>query len=134
MSSAVLLSQPVVIDNGTAILKAGFAGGDRPSVIFDSICGRVKHERVMPGGALEGVDLELVDVEGRVVKTMRTDFDGFFVFEGVPYGEYSVRIAELSAQAIGVNAALGRRAFVSDETDSVRLGTVAVGGPIASSE
>lgn len=86
------------------------------------------------GGALEGVDLELVDVEGRVVKTMRTDFDGFFVFEGVPYGEYSVRIAQLSAQAIGVNAALGRRAFVSDETDSVRLGTVAVSGPVASSE
>jgi len=86
------------------------------------------------GGALEGVDLELVDIEGRVVKTMRTDFDGFFVFEGVPYGEYSVRIAALSAQAIGVNAALGRRAFVSDENDSVRLGTVAIGGPVASSE
>ena len=32
MSSAVLLSQPVVIDNGTAILKAGFAGGDRPFI------------------------------------------------------------------------------------------------------
>lgn len=86
------------------------------------------------GGALEGVDLELVDIEGRVVKTMRTDFDGFFIFEGVPYGEYSVRMAELSAQAIGVNAALGRRAFVTDENDSVRLGTVAVGGPVASSE
>lgn len=84
------------------------------------------------GGALEGVELELVDIEGRVVKTMRTDFDGFFVFEGVPYGEYSVRIARLSAQAIGVNAALGRRAFVSDENDSVRLGTVAVGGSVAS--
>ena len=61
MSSAVLLSQPVVIDNGTAILKAGFAGGDRPTVVFDSICGRVKHERVMPGGALEGVDVVIGD-------------------------------------------------------------------------
>lgn len=80
------------------------------------------------GGALEGVDLELVDIEGRVVKTIRTDFDGFFVFEGVPYGEYSIRMAELSAQAVGAPAALGRRAFVTDENDSIRLGTIAVGG------
>lgn len=85
------------------------------------------------GGALEGVDLELVDVEGRVVKTVRTDFDGFFVFEGVPYGEYSVRMAALSAQAVGASAALGRRAFVTDENDSVRLGTVAVGANAVSS-
>lgn len=84
------------------------------------------------GGALEGVDLELVDIEGRVVKTVRTDFDGFFVFEGVPYGEYSVRMADISAQAIGAAAALGRRAFVTDENDSVRLGTIAVGGDTAS--
>lgn len=80
------------------------------------------------GGGLEGVDLELVDVEGRVVRTVRTDFDGFFLFEGVPYGEYSVRVAQLSAQALRINPLLGRRAFVSDADDSVRLGTIAVGG------
>lgn len=60
-SSAVLLSQPVVIDNGSGRLKAGYAGGDRPTVLFDSICGRVKHERVMPGGALEGCDVLIGD-------------------------------------------------------------------------
>jgi len=90
------------------------------------------------GGALEGVDLELVDVEGVVVKTVRSDFDGFFLFEGVPYGEYSVRLARLSADAIGAPAQLGRRAFVTDEDDSVRLGTIAVGspapGPVATAE
>ncbi|QLC25618.1 carboxypeptidase regulatory-like domain-containing protein [Parasphingopyxis algicola] len=85
------------------------------------------------GGALEGVDLELVDIEGRVVQVVRTDFDGFFVFQSVPYGQYSVRMAELSAQALGAIAALGRRAFVTDENDSVRLGTVAIGGNAVSS-
>ena len=45
MSAPVLLSQPVVIDNGTGVLKAGMAGGDRPTVVFESCCGRVKHER-----------------------------------------------------------------------------------------
>lgn len=86
------------------------------------------------GGALEGVDLELVDIEGLVVKTVRSDFDGFFLFEGVPYGEYSVRMSELSAQAVGTNADLGRRAFVTDENDIVRLGTIAIGGPVASTQ
>jgi centractin len=50
-------NQPVVIDNGTGVLKAGLAGGDKPKVVFRSCVGRIKHERVMPGGALEGGDV-----------------------------------------------------------------------------
>lgn len=49
-------NQRVVIDNGTGVLKAGFAGGDKPRVVFKSCIGRIKHTRVMPGGALEGSD------------------------------------------------------------------------------
>ena len=52
-----IANQPVVIDNGTGVLKAGFAGGDRPKVVFSSAVGRPKHVRMMPGGALEGQDL-----------------------------------------------------------------------------
>ena len=50
-------NQPIVIDNGTGVLKAGFAGADKPRVVFRSYVGRLKHTRVMPGGALEGNDL-----------------------------------------------------------------------------
>jgi centractin len=52
-----LRNQPIVIDNGTGVLKAGFAGADKPKVVFRSCVGRIKHSRVMPGGALEGSDL-----------------------------------------------------------------------------
>eukprot|EP01041_Mallomonas_annulata_P004413 gene4413-8785_t len=52
----VLANQPVVIDNGTGVLKAGFAGADKPRVVFRSYVGRTKHLRMMPGGALEGSD------------------------------------------------------------------------------
>lgn len=45
--------QPVVIDNGTGVIKAGIAGEERPKVVFRSMVGRVKHKRVMAGGALE---------------------------------------------------------------------------------
>ena len=33
--SSLLLNQPVVIDNGTSTLKAGFAGSSKPKVSFD---------------------------------------------------------------------------------------------------
>ncbi len=49
-------NQPVVIDNGSGVLKAGFAGNDKPRIVFRSCIGRIKHSRVMPGGALEGND------------------------------------------------------------------------------
>lgn len=46
--------QPIVIDNGCGAVKAGFAGEDRPKLVVDNIVGRVKHRRVMAGGALDG--------------------------------------------------------------------------------
>lgn len=49
-------NQPIVIDNGSGVLKAGFAGSDKPKSVFRSCIGRTKHTRVMPGGALEGND------------------------------------------------------------------------------
>lgn len=50
-------NQPIVIDNGSGVLKAGFAGNDKPRITFRSIVGRIKHVRVIPGGALEGSDI-----------------------------------------------------------------------------
>lgn len=50
-------NQPIVIDNGTGMIKAGFAGADKPRVVFRSCVGRPKHHRIIPGGALEGGDV-----------------------------------------------------------------------------
>uniref|UniRef100_M1CUA9 Actin n=1 Tax=Solanum tuberosum TaxID=4113 RepID=M1CUA9_SOLTU len=41
--------QTVVIDNGTAQSKAGFAGDDAPKTVFESIVGRPRHTGVMLG-------------------------------------------------------------------------------------
>ncbi|TFL06571.1 actin-like protein [Pterulicium gracile] len=49
----VLTNQPVVIDNGSGTIKAGFSGQDAPKCFFPSFVGRPKHVRVM-AGALEG--------------------------------------------------------------------------------
>lgn len=46
-------AEPVVFDNGSGVLKAGFAGDDRPKSVFPSFVGRPKHTKVM-AGVLEG--------------------------------------------------------------------------------
>lgn len=48
-----LLNQPIVIDNGSGMIKAGFAGDQTPKSIFPNLVGTPKHVRVMAGG-LEG--------------------------------------------------------------------------------
>ncbi|VDK37154.1 unnamed protein product [Anisakis simplex] len=49
----LITNQPVVIDNGSGIIKAGFAGDQTPKCRFANCVGRPKHTRVM-AGALEG--------------------------------------------------------------------------------
>ncbi|AQK91605.1 hypothetical protein ZEAMMB73_Zm00001d009276 [Zea mays] len=41
--------QPLVCDNGTGMVKAGFAGDDAPRAVFPSIVGRPRHIGVMVG-------------------------------------------------------------------------------------
>ncbi|RDX90571.1 Actin-7, partial [Mucuna pruriens] len=41
--------QPLVVDNGTGMVKAGFAGDDAPRAVFPSIVGRPRHTGVMVG-------------------------------------------------------------------------------------
>lgn len=48
-----LLNAPIVLDNGSGTIRAGFAGQDLPKCYFPSYVGRPKHIRAL-AGALEG--------------------------------------------------------------------------------
>ena len=72
----------------------------------------------------EGLDLELVDPTGKVVATARTDFDGFFLFDRVAYGSYTVRIAKDSATSAKLLPDLGLTVNVSPEKSVVRTGAI----------
>ena len=72
----------------------------------------------------EGVDLELVDASGKVASTARTDFDGFFLFERVPYGEYRLRVSAASAGAAGIVSDLNVPIKVTPNHSIVRLGSI----------
>lgn len=76
------------------------------------------------GAGVEGVDIELVDEKGAVAATQRAEFDGYFLFDGVPYGRYTLRIAKLSADAAKFVPTLSARAQVGQATPTVRLGPV----------
>ncbi len=39
----------LIVDNGSGMVKAGFAGDDAPRTVFPSIIGRPKHQHMMPG-------------------------------------------------------------------------------------
>ncbi len=72
----------------------------------------------------EGVDLELLDSAGKVVATARTDFDGFFLFERLPYGDYHLRVSAASAGAAKIVSDLGVSLKVTTDHPVVRLGSV----------
>jgi len=72
----------------------------------------------------EGLDLELVDPSGKVIATALTDVDGFFLFERVPYGAYSIRIGKESAAAAKVSPELGLKVEVTAKKSIARLGAV----------
>jgi hypothetical protein len=45
------------------------------------------------GQAVRGAALELLDGAGKVLKTRKTDREGYYVFEEIPPGKYSLRLA-----------------------------------------
>lgn len=93
-----------------------------PLVAAGEVDGTLRREG---GNGIEGIDLELVDQTGSVRSRARTEFDGFFIFETVPYGTYTLRIATLSAQAIGVESPLGQ-VMLSRTNQRARMGNLSV--------
>ena len=92
-----------------------------PLVSAGEISGTLQREG---GKTLSGVDVELIDKNSRVVKVTRSEYDGFFLFEFVPYGRYSLRVAALSANVVGVETALPSLAELGKASGSVDLGIV----------
>jgi hypothetical protein len=78
------------------------------------------------GSGFEGLDVELLDVAGKVVATARSDYDGFFLLERVAYGRYTLRLSAESAKAAHVEAAISRTVDISSEKTVVRLGAIHV--------
>ena len=89
--------------------------------------GEIEGAIVKSGGlGFEGLSLELVDGNGKVVSVAQTDYDGYFLFERVAYGRYSVRVAAESATAAKILPDLDATAAVSEERSVARMGSINV--------
>lgn len=47
LGDLIFNKQPVVMDNGSGVIKAGLSGEEKPKVIFNNYVGRPKHNKVM---------------------------------------------------------------------------------------
>lgn len=76
------------------------------------------------GEPREGVMLELTDLAGRVVRQVQSDFDGYVLFDAVPYGDYRLRVGAASAAALAVRTELDAAFRIDRSNPSLRLGRI----------
>lgn len=129
------IDESTLEDPFLAPASKGIVVTPRPGVIAEielaiSPTGEVEGTVLNPSGVEQpGVKLELVDRRGNVTAETISEFDGFFLFQRVPYGEYRLRVGEDAAAKLQVAAPLelpdGRSAFtLGREEDVIRFGTL----------
>ncbi len=92
-----------------------------PLVSAGEISGTLQRD---DGKPITGVDIELLDKNGNVIKIVRSEYDGYFLFESVPYGKYNMRIGALAANIVGIDARLNQVAELSNGKPVAELGIV----------
>lgn len=70
--------------------------------------GAIEGSVVVAGRPLAGERIDLIDAKGQVRMSAHSEFDGFFVFERVPYGRYTLRAASTGAAAISTTLVVDR--------------------------
>ena len=71
-----------------------------------------------------GIELELVDQAGKVAASVLSEFDGYFMFEKVPYGTYRLQLSAGAARVLGAARELGKTAVLSKAKSEVELGVL----------
>lgn len=102
----------------------------RPGVVTEvllpmSPSGEVEGTLLTASGTPQpGAEMELVDRRGAVAATTVSEYDGFFLFEQVPYGSYRLRLTTPVARKLHVREALASTVTVGRDNDVARLGVI----------
>jgi hypothetical protein len=94
-----------------------------PLVSAGEVSGMLERE---DGKLLAGVRLELIDKKDRIVRQTLSEHDGYVLFEGVPYGQYRLRVAPDAATFLGLRGETDRLVVLDKKNQVVDLGTVIV--------
>jgi hypothetical protein len=79
--------------------------------------------------AVSGVNLELVDAQGRIAATTRTEGDGFYLFEQVRPGTYLLRLEAGQAGRLGLGMVNEEQVMASPDGDIVRKDIIIIARP-----
>jgi hypothetical protein len=87
--------------------------------------GEVSGYLVREGGKIMGgLDMELLDAAGHMVRSTRSEYDGFFLFERVPYGQYRLRVGAMAANIVGVQSEIAVPVRLDRAKPTADMGTV----------
>ena len=88
---------------------------DIPLVLFGEVTGTAYLIRDGVSRELPGLLLELVDAQDRVVKAVRTSFDGFYTLTDLPPGSYRLRPSEADLRRLGLLPMAPRPVAITSE-------------------
>ncbi|MEO1731979.1 MAG: carboxypeptidase-like regulatory domain-containing protein, partial [Pseudomonadota bacterium] len=92
------------VERGVEIVpRAGrFHVMDFPIVALSEVEGTVTFKGEENDRGVSGLRLQLLDVSGKVAATVRSERDGYFFFEQIKPGAYTLRIEPKQAQQLGI--------------------------------
>jgi len=121
------LSDPLLQPKGRGVVVV-----PRPGVIARlslalAPTGEIEAALLGPDGEPRGgIGVELIDRQGAVVLRGQSDFDGYLLFDSVPYGTYRLRLTEQSAAALRAKAELSEVLHINRDQPSLRLGLLRI--------
>jgi hypothetical protein len=119
------LSDPFLVPRGKGLVVTPWPGVAAVVELAVSPTGEVEGEILGANGrAAPGVELELVGLDGQVAARAMSEYDGFFLFERVPYGRYKLKMASSSEQVLGPAGDLAAAIELGPEKTVERLGTI----------
>ena len=96
------LADPFLVPRGKGLVVTPRPGVPTVLELAVSPTGEVEGEILAPDARpVAGVELELVGPDGLVVARAMTEFDGFFLFDRVPYGRYKLKMSSTSELVLG---------------------------------
>ena len=119
------LEDPLLRPKGQGVVVVPRPGVSAKVLLPLAPTGEVEATLLGPDGEPQsGVTIELLDPAGHVLYQTVSDFDGYLLFDTVPYGDYRLQVGAPSAAAIGVQRALGQPLRIDGGHSSQRLGRI----------
>ncbi|MCE1228284.1 MAG: carboxypeptidase-like regulatory domain-containing protein, partial [Firmicutes bacterium] len=84
--------------------------------IRGEICGSTRIRRPKGLADYGGLELELLNTEGKRIKLFRSAFDGYFELHDLPIGRYTLQVSPAEVERLKIKAPPARQINVTTQT------------------